>query len=69
MVEIAEELGVTPVYIEDSVKELEANGFFVPQSGKRYTTYVRFNPETYSLEQQDKRLQKQMEIAKLLVSE
>lgn len=69
MVEIAEELGVTPVYIEDSVKELEANGFLVPQSGKRYTTYVRFNPETYSLEQQDKRLQKQMEIAKLLVSE
>lgn len=69
MVEIAEELGVTPVYIEDSVKELEANGFLVLQAGKRYTTYVDFNPETYSLEQKEKRLEKQMEIAKLLADE
>ena len=29
LVEIAEELGVTPVYIEDAVGELEANGFLV----------------------------------------
>lgn len=69
MVEIAEELGVTPVYIEDVVKELEANGFLVKQAGNRYTTYVKFDPETYSLEQQDQRLQKQMEVAKLLASE
>ena len=69
MVEIAEELGVTPVYIEDAVAELEANGFLVEQAGKRYTTYVRFEPETYSLEQRDKLLQKKMEIAKLLVRE
>ena len=69
MVEIAEELGVTPVYIEDAVRELEANGFLVEQAGKRYTTYVRFEPETYSLEQRDKLLQKKMEIAKLLVRE
>lgn len=69
MVEIAEELGVTPVYIEDTVKELEANGFLVMQPGNRYTTYVKFNPETYSLEQRDKSLQKQMEIARLLASE
>ena len=69
MVEIAEELGLTPVYIEDTVKELEANGFLVAKPGNRYTTYVEFNPETYSLEQQDKRLQKQIEIAKLLVRE
>ena len=38
LLEIAEELGVTPVYIEDTVKELEANGFLVMQAGKRYTT-------------------------------
>ncbi len=69
MIEIAEELGVTPVYIEDNVKELEDNGFLVMKSGKRYTTYVNFNPEAYSLEQQEKRMQKQMEIAKLLVRE
>ena len=69
LVEIAEELGVTPVYIEDAVAELEANGFLVEQAGKRYTTYVRFNPETYSLEQKDKLWQKKMEVAKLLVKE
>ena len=69
LVEIAEELGVTPVYIEDAVGELEANGFLVKQAGNRYTTYVNFNLETYSLEQKDKQLQKQMEVARLLVDE
>lgn len=69
MLEIAEELGVTPVYIEDTISELVANGFLVEKSGKRYTTYVNFDPETYSLEQQDKRLQKKMEFANLLVRE
>ena len=69
MVEIAEELGVTPVYIEDTVNELENNGFLVKQAGNRYTTYVSFNPEEYSLEQRDKALQKQAEIAKLLEKE
>ncbi len=69
LVEIAEELGVTPVYIEDAVGELEANGFLVKQAGNRYTTYVNFNLETYSLEQEDKQLQKQMEVARLLVDE
>ena len=69
LTEIAEELGVTPVYIEDAVAELVANGFLVEQAGKRYTTYVCFNPETYSLELEDKCLQKKIEIAKLLVRE
>ncbi len=67
--QIAEELGVTPVYIEDAVKELEDNGFLVKLPGNRYTTYVMFNPETYSLEREDMRLQKQMEVAELLVRE
>lgn len=69
LTEIAEELGVTPVYIEDAVAKLVANGFLVEQPGKRYTTYVSFDPETYSREQQDQYLQKKMEIAKLLVNE
>ena len=69
LVEIAEELGVTPVYIEDAVKELENNSFLVKQGANRYTTYVRFNPETYSLEREDKRMQTQMEIAEILVRE
>ena len=43
LTEIAEELGVTPVYIEDTVAELVANGFLVEQAGKRYTTYVIFS--------------------------
>ena len=69
LTEIAEELGVTPVYIEDTVAELVANGFLVEQPGKRYTTYVSFNSETYSRELEDQCLQKKMEIAKLLVRE
>ncbi len=67
--EIAEELGMTRVYIEDRIKELEANGFLVRQAGGRYTTYVSFSPETYSCEQQDRFLQKQLEVAELLVRE
>lgn len=67
--EIAEELGVTPVYIEDAVKELENNGFLVRKSGNRFTTYVYFNSETYSLEQEYNQLEKKMEVAKLLAYE
>ena len=66
---IAEELGVTTVFIEDAVKELEKNGFLVMKAGNRYTTYVHFNSETYSLELLEKRMQRQMEVAKLLVRE
>ena len=69
IVEIAQELGVTPVYVEDAVKELENNGFLVRKSGNRFTTYVHFNSETYSLERADRDLEKKMEVAKLLVSE
>lgn len=67
--EIAEELGVTPVYIEDKINFLEGNGFLVPVAGNRYTTYVNFTPTTYSLEFQENRLKKQLEVARLLVRE
>ena len=64
--EIAKELGVTPVYIEDKITFLENNGFLVRQAKNRYTTYVRFEPETYSLEKKENKLKKQYEIAHLL---
>ena len=64
--EIAEELGVTPVYIDDRVALLESNGFLVRKSGDRFTTYVRFGSETYSLEKEETRQKKRLEIAKML---
>jgi len=67
--EIAEELGITPVFIEDKIRFLEANGFLVRISGKRFTTYVRFSPLTYSLEQEEQKQREQMKIARLLVEE
>ena len=67
--EIAQELGMTLVFIEDRVDYLEANGFLVRKAGGRYTTYVDFSPESYSRERNDKRLQMQEKIAALLVKE
>lgn len=64
--EIAEELGVTPVFIEDKIDLLESNGFLVRKAGNRFTTYVRFDPPTYSLEKQENKLKKQLEIARQL---
>ncbi len=68
-VEIAEELGVTPVYIEEKINFLESNGFLIKTKGERYTTYVDFDPEEYSLELNETRLKKQLEIAKILATE
>ena len=67
--EIAEELGMTPVFIEDKIDYLEANGFLVKTKGDAYTTYVNFSPETYSLENSEKALKMQMEAAKTLIRE
>lgn len=64
--EIAEELGVTPVFIDERIALLEGNGFLVRQAGKKFTTFVCFSPETYSLEQQENVLKKQLEVAELL---
>ena len=63
---IAEELGVTPVYLKDRVEMLEANGFLVQTAGKKYTTYVLFEPTTYSLEEEENSLKLQMQIAEEL---
>lgn len=67
--EIAEELGVTLVYIEDRIDFLEGNGYLVKTAGGRYTTYVVFTPETYSAEFEEKRLKKQLEVAEILAKE
>lgn len=67
--EIAEELGVTPVFIEDKIDLLESNGFLVRKAGDKFTTYARFDSPTYSLEKQENKLKKQLEIAQLLAKE
>jgi len=67
--EIAEELGVTPVYIEDRVALLEENGFLVKRADGRYTTYVRFSSETYSLELEDRKRELQLSLAETLAKE
>ncbi len=67
--EISEELGVTPVFIEDRVELLEDNGFLIRKPGSRYTTYVVFEPETFSLELHENILKKQLEVAKLLAED
>ena len=64
--EIAEELGITPVFLEDKIALLEENGFLVPQAGGKYTTYVCFTPEVVSVEEEEKLLERMMTAAKCL---
>ena len=67
--EIAEELGVTLVYIEDRINMLESNGLIVKTKNDKYTTYVRFDAEQYSLELQERMTGMQLRIARELVKE
>ncbi len=67
--EIAQELGLTPVYIEDMISILEDNGYLVKTKNNKYTTYVVFNPEQYSLEQEENVIRTQLKIAEDLVKE
>ena len=67
--EIADELGVTPVFIDDRLSFLEQNGYLVRKSGGKYSTYVSFTPRKYSLQQKDITLKKQYEAAKVIVDE
>lgn len=69
--EIADELGLTLVFIEDRINMLEENGFLVRKSGKgkdKYTTYVNFDPLTFSIERQEVNYKKKLEIADELAS-
>jgi len=65
--EICEELGITPVFIEDKIRYLEDNGFLTPLKNGKYTTKVIFDPETYSKEENDRLYSKNLEAAELLV--
>ncbi len=65
--EIAEELGMTLVYIEDRVAKLEENGYLVKTRGNKYTTYVNFNAEKYSLELEENETKMQLKVAQTLV--
>lgn len=64
--EIAEELGLTLVFVEDKIDNFEKNGYLVKTSGGRYTTYVNFSPETYSLEECENTIKLQRKIAEVL---
>ncbi len=64
--EIADELGMTPVFIEDRVKYLEENGFLTKLGDGKYTTYVHFSPETYSMQEEENKRKVQLEIAEIL---
>ena len=64
---IAEEMGMTPVYLEDRIAVLEENGFLVETSGKRYTTYVKFTPAKRSLEQEEEILKSKIKVADSLL--
>lgn len=67
--EIAQELAVNLAFIEDRITYLENNGFLVRCAGDRFTTYVMFSPESYSMEKEEKVAKKKMEMAELLVAE
>ncbi len=64
--EIAEELGLTLVFIEDKIDRLEKNGYLVKTSGGRYTTYVAFSPESFSSETYENGLKVKLKIAEEL---
>jgi len=65
--EIAEELGMTPVYVEDRVTKLADNGFLVKKKGGKYVSYVEFTGRTYSLENMDRIRDVKLRIADQLI--
>ena len=67
--EIAEELGVKPVYLQDRIDFLEENGFLVRTAGSRYTTFVKFSAREFSKEQEEAELKLQLQFAEMLVKE
>ena len=65
--EIAEELGMTPVFLNEKIDWLEKNGFLVRTTGNRYMTYVLFYPRKISLERHDNILREKMRVVGELV--
>lgn len=67
--EIAAELGMILVYIEDKIKLLEDNGFIIKTKNDKFTTLVRFQPETFSREFDEHVTKVQLRVAEDLVRE
>lgn len=67
--EIAAELGMTLVYIEDKINLLEDNEFIIKTKNDKYTTLVRFKPETFSYEFDEHCTKVQLCVAEDLVRE
>ena len=67
--EIAAELGMTLVYIEDKINMLEGNGFIIKTKNDKYTTFIKFDPETYSIELEENRMKLQLRMADTLARE
>lgn len=65
--EIAEELGMTLVYIEDKINLLEDNGFIIKTKNGKYTTLVKFQAETYSSEFNERIIKAKLNVAEELV--
>ncbi len=65
--EIAEELGLTPVFVEEKVARLADNGFLVKQKGGKFISYVEFSPRTYSLENMDRVRDAKLKMADRLI--
>lgn len=64
--EIAEELGMTPVFLEDRIYLLTENGFLVETAKKRFTTYVKFSPKKISFEMGENILKQKIKAAEIL---
>ena len=67
--EISDELGISPVYLEDVVNKLAENGFLVPVGKGKYTTYISIAPANYSMEKLEADYKRELEIIELLKKE
>lgn len=63
---IAEEMGMTPVYLEERIRRLTDNGFLVETKGNKFTTYVKFTPQKLSLEMGENILKMKLKAADIL---
>jgi RNA polymerase sigma factor (sigma-70 family) len=64
--EIADELGISPVYLEDIIEKLEHNGFLTRTAGNKLTTYVVIAPAVFSADISKTEYETALEAANLL---
>lgn len=60
--EIAKELGVSPVYIEDEVELLEENGFLDKLAGNKYLTNIKIDNLPQAVMDKEKSIQKEIAV-------